>query len=187
MFLLGGSLLRNVKMNPIRSVDRAIDILLAFSADTPELSIEELAKKTEIPNSTVYRLLCTLEKRSLVHFNEKTMKYKPGVQLFALGSLTPYVLDVREEAQPILENIFEKTGQTIIMSVPDGDEIIYVFKKEKNHGLKFSSSIGQRRPYIYGVLGPSILAFFRKRKGSNFKNSKTNVHYKDDNRSNCYK
>ncbi|MFZ4452771.1 IclR family transcriptional regulator [Salibacterium aidingense] len=154
--------MRTVNMNPIRSVDRAVDILLAFSADKYELNIDELSEITQIPNSTVYRILCTLERRSLVQFNESTMKYKPGVQLFALGSLTPYALDVREEAEEILEDIYEKTGQTIIMAVPDGDEIIYVYKKEKNHGLKFSSSIGQRRPYTYGVLGPNILAFLPK-------------------------
>ncbi|CAM3880142.1 IclR family transcriptional regulator [Alkalicoccus chagannorensis] len=151
--------MRDVNMNPIRSVERAMDVLLSFSTDKPELSIEEITAATSIPKSTVYRLLCTLEKRSFVSFNEQTMKYKPGVQLFSLNALTPHILDVRAEAEDIMSDLHQKTGQTMIMAVPDGDEIIYVHKNERNTGLKFSSSIGQRRSFTYGVIGPSILAF----------------------------
>lgn len=150
-------------MNSIRSIDRAIDILQAFTIDKPILTIDEISKITKIPNSTVYRVLYTLERRGLVQFDEKLLTYKPGLRLLELGVLSSSVLDVRQEAEEILIDLHAKTDQTILMAVVEGDQIIYIYKREKLEGLKFSSLVGQRRPFIYGVLGPVLLAFFSER------------------------
>lgn len=151
--------MRDVNMNPIRSINRAIDILQAFTIERPNLTIEEITQMTKIPHSTVYRILCTLETRGLVKFDEKSLQYKPGLRLLEFGFLLSSVLDVSKEAEDILADLQLKTGQTVLMAAKDADEILYIFKKEKQEGLKFSSFVGQRRPYIYGVLGPALLAF----------------------------
>lgn len=151
--------MRDVNMNPIRSINRAIDILQAFTIEKPNLTIEEITQTTKIPHSTVYRILCTLETRGLVQFDEKTLQYKPGLRLLEFGFLLSSVLDVSKEAEEILADLQQKTGQTVLMAAKDGEQIIYIYKKEKQEGLKFSSFVGQRRPYIYGVLGPALLAF----------------------------
>jgi IclR family KDG regulon transcriptional repressor len=149
---------RDVNMGSIRSIDRAIDILQAFSIEKPALTIEEISKITKIPNSTVYRILCTLEKRNLVQFDEKSLHYKPGIGLFQFSSLITSILDAREEAEEFLDELHARTGQTVLMAVRDEEQIIYIYKKERHEGLKFSSFVGQRRPFIYGVLGPVLLS-----------------------------
>lgn len=151
--------MRDVNMGTIRSIDRAIDILQAFTIERSLLNVDELAKITAIPNSTVYRILCTLERRGLVQFDEKLAAYKPGLQLMSFGSLISSVLDIRQVAEELLIDLQLKTSQTVLMAVEDGDQIIYIFKKENYEGLKFSSVEGQRRPFTYGVLGPALLAF----------------------------
>jgi IclR family KDG regulon transcriptional repressor len=151
--------MRDVNMSPIRSIDRAVDILQAFSIQQPSLTIEQISNKAKIPKSTVYRILCTLEGRGLVQFDEKTLRYTPGLRLMEFGFLVSSVLDVRTEAEDILIDLQAKTNQTILMAVKEGDELLYIYKKEKDEGLKFSSYVGQRRPFIYGVLGPALLAF----------------------------
>ena len=127
--------MRDVNMGSIRSIDRAIDILEAFTVEKPSLSTEELAKLTKIPHSTVYRILCTLERRGLVQFDEKTLKYKPGVRLFQFSALVSNVLDVQQEAEELLDNLHYKTGQTVLMAIRDEDQILYIYKKEKYEGL----------------------------------------------------
>lgn len=151
--------MRDVNMGSIRSIDRAIDILQAFTVEKPLLTNEEIAKITGIPHSTVYRILCTLEKRGLLQFDEKAAVYKPGIRMFLFSTLISSVFDVRQQAEELLNELHDKTGQTVVMAVRDEDHIIYIYKKEKYEGLKFSSVVGQRRPFIYGILGPVLLAF----------------------------
>ncbi|GAA4714207.1 IclR family transcriptional regulator [Brevibacillus fulvus] len=152
--------MREVNMGSIRSIDRAIDVLQAFTIEKPVLTVDEIAKMTKIPHSTVYRILCTLERRRLVQFEEKLTAYKPGLGLMQFSSLISSTFDIRQVAEELLLELHAKTNQTVLMAVEDGDEIIYIYNKETYEGLKFSSVQGQRRPFIYGVLGPVLLAFF---------------------------
>jgi IclR family KDG regulon transcriptional repressor len=151
--------MRDINMESNRSIDRAIDVLQAFTLEKPILTIEEISKISGIPNSTVYRILYTLERRGLVKFDQDTSSYKPGFRLIEFGSLITSVLDVHQEAEKILIDLHIKTRQTVLMAVSDGDQIVYIFKRENYEGLKFSSLVGQRRPFIYGVLGPVLLAY----------------------------
>jgi IclR family KDG regulon transcriptional repressor len=151
--------MRDINMGSIRSIDRAIDVLQSFTIDKPSLTIDEISKITRIPNSTVYRILYTLERRGLVQFDKNSLTYKPGFRLIEFGSLISSVLDVHQEAEKVLIDLHFKTRQTVLMAVCDGDQIVYIFKRENYEGLKFSSMVGQRRPFIYGVLGPVLLAY----------------------------
>lgn len=151
--------MRDINMSSIRSIDRAIDILQAFTIEKPSLRIEEISKITRIPNSTAYRILYTLERRGLVQFDKNLLTYKPGFRLIEFGSLIPSILELNQETEMILIDLQLKTKQTVLMAVRDGDHIFYIFRKENYEGLKFSSLVGQRRPFFYGVLGPVLLAY----------------------------
>lgn len=149
----------DVNISAIRSITRAIDILECFSPEHPALTIEQITQATKLPKSTVYRILVTLKTRNFVQFNEKTLEYTPGLKLMKFGFLLPVVLNVQSEAEEVLIDLFNKTKQTVLMAIPEDDDISYIFRKENKEGLKFSSSVGQKKPYIYGVLGPAILAY----------------------------
>ncbi len=150
---------REIKFNPIRSIERSIDVLQAFTTVNEKLTLEEVVEYTGIPRSTVYRILCTLESRRMVEFDEKEQNYKPGLKLIEMGVFLSYSLDVYQEAEDILLRLQADTKQSIVMALGDEEDIIYVFIKENSEGLKFSSVVGQRRPYVYGVLGYTLLAF----------------------------
>ncbi|MEH7254081.1 helix-turn-helix domain-containing protein, partial [Neobacillus niacini] len=72
--------MREVNMGSIRSIERSIDVIESFAAKNKPLTIEEITTITKLPKSTVYRILCTLEKRFLVIFDDKTQKYQPGIR-----------------------------------------------------------------------------------------------------------
>ncbi|MEK3936639.1 IclR family transcriptional regulator [Sporosarcina sp. FSL W7-1349] len=151
--------MREVNLMPIRSIDRAIDILQAFSIEHTSLTTKEISELTKIPASTVYRILCTLENRGFVQFIEEKSAYQLGLRLMEFSYLLSSTLDLGKEAEELLNELHHKTKQTVVMAVKDGDEILYVYKKENHEGLKFSSHVGQRRPFLYGILGPMILAY----------------------------
>ena len=49
------------KTDNVRAVGRALEILMAFSEDAPELSAGELLKRVDLSRPKLYRLLYTLE------------------------------------------------------------------------------------------------------------------------------
>lgn len=151
--------MRELKMESIRSVDRAIDIIDAFSIDRPTLTIEQIMKITKLPRATAYRLLYTLERRGLTRYDSETIQYRLGLMLLNYGNQVTSSLDIVKEAEEILTDLHVKTRETILMTLPEGDEMVYVFKKEKHSGLKYSSSVGERRSLLFGALGRVALAF----------------------------
>ena len=56
----------------IRAVERALDILLCFSRQTPELTMTQIAEQVGLYKSTVHRLLATLEGKRFVQRDPDT-------------------------------------------------------------------------------------------------------------------
>ena len=150
--------MRDLNMGSIRSVERAIDVIESFAIKNKPLTIEEIASYTKLPKSTVYRILCTLENRQLVIFDDKSLRYQPGIRLLELGIRYTSFFDIKKEAEDTLTLLHLRTKQTILMAVYAGDEISYIYRRENEEGLKVSSGVSERH-YFYGVLGPILLAF----------------------------
>ncbi len=154
--------MKDIHMNSIRTIDRAIDVLQAFSAKSTALTIEEISKISNIPKNTVYRILYTFERRGLVQFDADALTYHPGLRLLEFSMLKSSTLDVRQEAEPFLEELHSLTNETVLMALPEENEIFLRIQKKENEnheGLKVNTLVGVRRPYLYGVLGQAILAF----------------------------
>ena len=50
----------------LQSLERGIDLLFLFSEEKPILSLEDLSRALELPESTAYRLAATLCKKSVL-------------------------------------------------------------------------------------------------------------------------
>ncbi|QSO54116.1 IclR family transcriptional regulator [Alicyclobacillus curvatus] len=151
--------MRDLNINSIRALDRAIDILEAFSMNASSLSIDEIARETKLPKATAYRLLYTMEKRGLIHYDEATLRYRLGLRLLKYGGLVTATLDLHNEAEDLLAELFALTHQTVLMAVPEGEDMVYIYRQETPEGLKVSSYVGQRRKPTFGVLGHVMLAY----------------------------
>lgn len=151
--------MRNVQMESIRAIDRAIDVMNAFTSQTPELSIEQIASTTRLPRATVYRILYTLERRGLIRFDEQALTYRLGFQFLAYSDLVVSSLDLRKEAAEPLLNLYEEIHQSVLLAVAQGDILTYVYRKEVPHGLKVASLAGPTRPLVFGAFGAVTMAY----------------------------
>ena len=147
----------NIEYN--HSVDKAIDILDVFTISKPALTIEEIIKLTGLPKTTAYRILYSLERRGIIHYDSSSSTYKLGLQLFRYYRILAASTDILTIATPILTNLHNETGQTVLMSLLEGENMVYVFKKESDAGLKYSSSVHESKPITYGVVGKVFMAY----------------------------
>src|SRR5690606_22719251 len=94
----------------VRAVERALDILVAFTAADYELTASELLKRVKLSRPTLYRLLYTLEQSGFVISVGEPQKFRLGPAVAHLAHVWSSSLDLSEFAKPIMERIQEQTG-----------------------------------------------------------------------------
>jgi DNA-binding IclR family transcriptional regulator len=133
------------RRDSVQSLDRAFDLLEALAA-AGDLGVTELANRTGLVPSTVHRLLATIVKRGYVV--QDGGRYRLGYKLAELaGGVEPDVDRLRMVARPHLEQISRATGETVNLTVLDGDRVVYVDQVE-----------GTRRVRMFTVVGTAALA-----------------------------
>jgi DNA-binding IclR family transcriptional regulator len=141
------------------TVAKAIGILdiLASKADVG-ISLAELSALIDMPKSSTHRYLATLQELDLAGRKEGDRFYLGTKVIELAGSFLAHS-DLRIESQAILNDLAEKTGETVHLAVPSGTEVVYIAKVESKHALGMFSHIGARLPMYCTALGKAILAF----------------------------
>jgi len=142
----------------VNSIERAIQILQAFSYEEPALGLSELARRTSLPKSTVHRTLNTLKRNRLIVRLEDG-RYAIGIRLFELGSLAYANLGVRSVAQPYIRALTESTGETVHLGILDEYEVVSIEQALSPHTLRAEIYIGKRAPLYCTAVGKILAAY----------------------------
>lgn len=143
----------------VRSVERALEILLLFSLEQQELSITEIARHVELPKSTVHRLLTALQNKGFIQQNPENQKYALGMVLLHLGHLVAEQLDIRRVAKPLMRRLERGTGETVNLNVVRDGCRVCVEKVESHQDVRHFVEIGRRLPLYCGSAGKVLMAY----------------------------
>ncbi len=147
------------KSSRLSSVAAAVRVLKCFSEVEPEIGISSLAKRLSLAKSTVHRLAVTLTSEGLLEQSPETGRYRLGINLFVMGALVRRRLDVSNMAQPFLNVLREKTGETIHLAVMNETNILYLYNLESSQAIRMKSYIGTIKPAFCTCEGRAIVAF----------------------------
>lgn len=148
----------------IRAVERALDVLMCFTSQTPELTMTQISEMVEINKSTVHRLLATLEGKRFVERDAVTGLYRPGIRLLQLAFLTLEHNDLRRLATPFLHKLSDQFRENVNLSMLDDADVIYLEIIESPQRVKLAAVPGQRLPAFCTASGKAILAFLPEEK-----------------------
>jgi len=151
--------MREINMKPLQSFERILGILDCYSFDQPELSMDEIIKKTGYPRSTVYRMLVTLEKNNLIVYDPKENTYRLGHKLLTYGGIVLQNLEVRREAEPILAQLYNQTEQTILLAIREHDFLRYIVSYESDEFFQPKAHVGKTRVIHHSPLGITMMAY----------------------------
>jgi IclR family KDG regulon transcriptional repressor len=143
----------------IRAVERALDVLLCFTNQTPELTMSQISEQIGINKSTVHRLLSTLEGKRFLERNPLTGVYRPGLRLMQLASLAMEQNSLRRLAAPFLQELCNHYRENVNLALLDGADVVYVDVIEGSQRVKLAAVPGQRLPAFCTASGKAILAF----------------------------
>jgi DNA-binding IclR family transcriptional regulator len=143
----------------VRSVGRALDILSAFSAAHPRLTLSELAEAVGLPRPSVRRLAVTLIDRGFLR-QDADGGYLLGVRLMELGSQVTASSAVTHRAGPAADELARLTGETVLIAEVDWAtlSLLIIGKRHPVQPAAETSPVGQRYAIATGCLAKAVLS-----------------------------
>jgi IclR family KDG regulon transcriptional repressor len=143
----------------IRTVDRLVDVLDRFTKDRPIWSLSELSAQLGLPKSTLHRFLVGLEGHGILRRGRSDGKWRLGHHLLIWGSLAAESTGVRHIAAPVMRDLAEQTGETVILTEYHGGAVICIDKVETSHSVRIAFDIGARRALHAGASSKVLMAY----------------------------
>jgi IclR family transcriptional regulator, pca regulon regulatory protein len=140
----------------VEALARGLAIITAFSPTATELSVSDVAARTELPRPTARRLLLTLEK--LGYVRSANGLYRLTTKVLELGTTYIAALGIWELARPHLEALVAQTGESSSMAQLDGSDIVYVARVPVPKIIALAVRIGTRFPAVATSMGHVLLA-----------------------------
>jgi DNA-binding IclR family transcriptional regulator len=136
---------------------RATSVLGAFDIDHRCLNLSQMSRRSGLPLATVHRLAADLVVgRLLVRRGDG--RYEIGARLWQLGLLAPPT-DLRELAQPRLQDLVAATGHTVHLAVLDGSSALVIERLAGTKTLPTRHSPGGHLPLHCTAVGKALLAY----------------------------
>lgn len=141
----------------VRAIDRAFDILAVFNNQQPMLTLHEISKKVGLANTTVFRILQTMERRGYV-FKNSNGTYQLGLAILGLNQILLKNLQLRDQAYPIMLALRDAAQETVNLFILRNKRRICIESVDGPYQLNYRARIGDVLPLHLGASGKAILA-----------------------------
>jgi len=135
---------------------KAVTILRAFRPDDHTVPLAELVRRTGLHKATVHRLAGELVTNRLLDRVDGGYRLSGG--LFELGMRASVERSLLEMAMPFLQDLYERTHETVHLGVRDGFEVVYVAKIGGHRQANSPSRTGGRNPWYCTAIGKALIA-----------------------------
>jgi DNA-binding IclR family transcriptional regulator len=142
----------------LQSVRRALRALELIS-EHGELGVTELGRKLDVHKATASRLIATLAERGFVERDPISEKYRLGFGLISLAGAAVGGNDLVRAARPILDDLAERTHETVNLGVLSGESVVYIDQVTGTRSIVSVSWVGQRTPLHCTSNGKVLLAY----------------------------
>jgi DNA-binding IclR family transcriptional regulator len=150
-----------------RSHDGAVDTALgkglraleALATAEGPVRLSHLAADVGMQKSSAHRVLRSLIELGYATQDPGTDLYTATLKVWELGSAVVGGLPIKRAATTILHELHRRTGETVSLSVLDGDDVLYLDKVVSARPAGFTTRVGSRIPAPMTVAGRAMLAY----------------------------
>ena len=137
---------------------KAFDILDCFSSDSQEIGIKDISQKIDMPQSSVYRIIQSLEFAGMIYQNRENRKYRLGPKFIALSGRQSSLSGYMDIAMKYMKLLGHETSETVNLAMLDCDRIVYLHRVDSPHVLRPNFSLMERYSAVQTGLGLVLLA-----------------------------
>jgi DNA-binding IclR family transcriptional regulator len=144
----------------IQTVQRAALILGSFTVGKPRLSLNEITARLGASKPTAHRYTKALRAANLLRYDERTALYSLGPQVLTLAAAARAGLPIVTAAEPYMEQLVKEVGETVVLSVWDGEAPIVVRCADNtDHLVQISVRTGARLSLTGSAQGRIFCAY----------------------------
>ncbi|GAB4098545.1 IclR family transcriptional regulator domain-containing protein [Sinomonas halotolerans] len=140
----------------VQSLARGLAVIRAFDAEHQEMTLSEVAVRTALTRATARRFLHTLVALGYVRTDGRLFSLTPLVLQLGYAFLSGQRLP--ELAQPILEDLSHRHGESTSLAILDGTDIVYLTRIHTRRIMTVGISPGTRFPAHATSMGRVLLA-----------------------------
>jgi len=143
----------------IQSVERTFAVVgVLAGADPEEVPVAGIAEATDLPKSTVSRILSTLGDLGVAARGDTVGSYRlgPGARVFA--GRDPVEAELVQTAHPALVRAVERLDEDLGLAIADGDHVRYVDQVRSRRAVRIRVYVGERTPLHTTAAGLVALA-----------------------------
>lgn len=144
------------KNQGVQVIARAAAILRLLGQETEGLSLGKIAKKVNLPRSTVQRIVTALAAEGFISTEKGYggIMLGPEIQSLAQASTS----GLRDRLRPVMQRLSNRTGETVDLAVLEGGRMLFIDQIVGSHRLRAVSSIGEAFPLTDTANGKAALA-----------------------------
>ena len=140
----------------VQSLERGLAVIRAFDADSPELTLSDVARLTGLTRAAARRFLLTLADLGYVRTDGRLFALRPRVLELGYSYLSS--LGLPEVALPHMDSLVAQVHESSSLSVLDGAEIVYVARVPTRRIMTVAITVGTRFPAYATSMGRVLLA-----------------------------
>ena len=140
----------------VQSLARGLAVIRTFDAAHPEMTLSEVAQRAALSRATARRFLLTLVELGYVRTDGRVFSLTASVLQLGFAYLSG--LSLPELAQPHLEELSRKLGESTSAAVLDGGEIAYIARVSTRRIMTVGITVGTRFPAYATSMGRVLLA-----------------------------
>jgi len=143
----------------IAALARGLQVLRSYRASERYLGNQDFAVRTGLPKPTISRLTHTLTQLGYLEYSPSLGKYSLGAAVLSLSYPYLSALDVRQVAQPLMQELAEYAQATVSLGARDGEEhMIFLEICQGSQMFRMHMAVGQRVPHGTSAMGRAYLA-----------------------------
>jgi DNA-binding IclR family transcriptional regulator len=142
----------------VQSVAKAFRVLEAFDSSHPQMTLSQIAKRTDLDLSGAQRFAHTLQVLGYLEKDPKTRHFELTVK--SLDRAYHFTRSSRlvDRAMSILQYLSKETEETVNLTILDGTDIVFISRFLSRHVLNTDVIIGTRLPAYCMAPGRAILS-----------------------------
>ena len=146
----------------VPAADQTLRILSLLAASRGPLPASMIATQLELPRSTVYHLLATLQQHGFVMHLPEEQRYGLGVAAFELSSGYARHEPLARIGRPLVAALVDRLGFSGHLAVPHGRDVLYIVEDRAPGAPTLVTDVNVRLPMQLTASGRAILAALPK-------------------------
>lgn len=140
----------------LRTLAKGLAVIEAFNAETPAMTLSEVARRTAISPGAARRVLLTLQ--SLGYVGSDGSRFRLQARALRLGYAFLSAMPLTVLVQPWLTQLMHEFDESCSLGVLDGDEIVFIARAASRRLRRDYMPIGMRYPAHATSGGKLLLA-----------------------------